>query len=89
MDYQKPENLAGALTVFQQALALDSKYALAYAGLGETYWRKYELDKDPQWIGPAQRACRQAVQLDERASEGHNFLGQLEEGTGAYEDAAR
>jgi tetratricopeptide (TPR) repeat protein/TolB-like protein len=89
LDYQKPESLAGALTVFRQALALDSHYALAYAGLGETYWRKYEFDKDPQWIGPAREACRQAIQLDERASEGHICLGQLEEGTGAYEEAAR
>lgn len=89
LDYQKPESLAAALTVFRQALALDSRYALAYAGLGETYWRKYELDKDPQWIGPAREACRQAVELDERASEGHICLGQLEEGTGTYEEAAR
>jgi eukaryotic-like serine/threonine-protein kinase len=89
LDYQKPESLAAALTVFRQALARDSRYALAYAGLGETYWRKYELDKDPQWIGPARQACRQAVELEERASEGHICLGQLEEGTGAYEAAAR
>ena len=89
LDYQKPESLAAALTVFRQALVLDSRYALAYAGLGETYWRKYELDKDPQWIGPAREACRQAVELDERASEGYICLGQLEEGTGSYEEAAR
>lgn len=89
LDYQRPESLAAALTVFRQALALDSHYALAYAGLGETYWRKYELEKDPQWIGPAREACRQSVELDGRASEGHICLGQLEEGTGAYEEAAQ
>jgi len=47
--YEKPENVESAIGAFDNALELDPKYARAYAGRGEAYWRKYESTKDPQW----------------------------------------
>src|SRR6201999_580059 len=44
-----------AIELFQQAIRMDSKYALAYAGLGEAYWRKYRETSDTQWVEPARR----------------------------------
>ena len=45
-DYQKPESIDSAITVFTKALDQDPDYALALAGLGEAYWQKYRLTRD-------------------------------------------
>ena len=66
-DYDKTENLDSAITVFQRAIALDPNYALAYAGLGETYWQKYLASKDPRWVQPARHACERALNPDRAA----------------------
>ena len=39
--YEQAEKLETAIGLFQQALQRDPAYALAYAGLGEAYWRQY------------------------------------------------
>jgi serine/threonine-protein kinase len=86
-EYQKPENVESAITVFQHALEKDPQYALAYAGLGESYWRKYELSHDKQWADQAQKSCNKAVALDLKSDATHVCLGLVYEGTGRYEDA--
>lgn len=88
-DYFKPGNLDSAISEFSQALALDSKYAPAYAGLGEAYWYKYEDDENQDWISKATAACEQSLQHNDRSAEGHNCLGVVNQGTGKYELAAR
>ena len=88
-DYQKPENIDNAITVFNHALEKDPRYALAYAGLGEAYWRKYALNKDGKLVAQASAACERAVALQDQQSAGHNCLGMVDEGTGKYELAAQ
>jgi len=83
-DYQRPENLESAISVFNHALELDAKYAPAYAGLGQAYWYKYEATRDASWVDKATQACERAIQLDERSAEGHNCLGMVYQGTGKY-----
>jgi len=56
-DYQKPESVQSAIEVFRHALEKDSKYALAYAGLGEAFWRRYQQTQDTKWVGEALTAC--------------------------------
>ncbi|HEV2715535.1 MAG TPA: serine/threonine-protein kinase, partial [Terriglobales bacterium] len=56
-DWRKPENLTSAEIVFEQALKVDPNFGQAEAGLGQTYWLKYQLSKQKQWIPPAQQAC--------------------------------
>jgi tetratricopeptide (TPR) repeat protein len=85
---RKPENLTSAEIVFRQALKVDPNFGQAEAGLGETYWLKYQLFKQKQWIAPAQQACTKAVDLGNAGAEGHMCLGMLEDGTGEYEKAA-
>jgi eukaryotic-like serine/threonine-protein kinase len=87
-NYDKAENLDSAVSVFKQALALDPKYALAYAGLGEAYWQKYEASKDARWIESARQACEQALIPDAKLAEAHVCLGRVESGTGESEKAA-
>jgi len=65
----------------------DPLYGLAYAGLGEAYWRKYEVTKNRQWIQSAVEYCTQAVQLDERLSPAHITLGIIHTGQNHHQKA--
>jgi serine/threonine-protein kinase len=86
-DYHKPENLEAAIAVFGHALQRDPNYALAYAGLGEAYWYKYEATRAREWVDKAFGACQRAVVLGPEASSGHTCLGTVYNGTGKYEQA--
>ena len=87
-NYDRLENLDNAISVFERALRLDSKYALAYAGLGDAYWKKYESSKDSRWVEHSRQACQQALALDAKLATAHICLGTVGNGTGQYEQAA-
>jgi tetratricopeptide (TPR) repeat protein len=76
-----------AITLFQWALKEDPNYALAHAGLGRSYWLKYDASKEREWVETARQACERAVSLDAKLAAGHNCLGTLYNGTGQYEKA--
>jgi TolB-like protein/DNA-binding winged helix-turn-helix (wHTH) protein/Tfp pilus assembly protein PilF len=63
-----------ALSYYQQAIDADPNYALAYAGLADTY---HELwDTPPREAIPKSRAASEkALQLDEGLAEAHSSLG--------------
>src|SRR5579862_4828024 len=86
-DFEKFENIDSAVTEFQHALDQDANYSLAYAGLGEAFYRKYQFSKDSTWVSKAKDACQHSVSLKSDQPEGHNCLGLLDLGTGAYEQA--
>jgi len=87
-DRQKTEKLINtAISLFERAIDQDSRYALAYAGLGEAYWRKYRATKDTQWIEHAVRNCEHAVELNDLLAPVHVALGMVQRGTGRYEEA--
>ncbi|HYG99281.1 MAG TPA: tetratricopeptide repeat protein [Terriglobales bacterium] len=86
-DFHKSENLDSAMTVFRRALDRDPKYALAWAGIGQTAWFKYDLARDPAWLNTARDACQRAVSLDDNVAGPHTCLGVVHNGTGHYEDA--
>jgi serine/threonine-protein kinase len=88
-DFHKAENLQNASTVFQHALERDPNFALAYAGLGETYWYQFQLTHDSGWVEMSVAACQKAVDLVPSAAEGHTCLGVAHNGTGKYEQAAQ
>jgi tetratricopeptide (TPR) repeat protein len=85
---QKRENLDSAITVFGHALEQDPNYSLAIAGLGEAYWRHYELDKENHWASQARTSCEKAISMDSNKAESHTCLGMVYTGTGKYDDAA-
>ncbi|HYL72758.1 MAG TPA: tetratricopeptide repeat protein [Bryobacteraceae bacterium] len=78
-----------ALEMFQKAITLDPKYALAYAGLGEAYWWKYRVTRDTQWTEPAQKNCKTALALNDRLAPVYVTLGIIDEGAGQHEDAIK
>jgi serine/threonine-protein kinase len=85
--YEKVENIARAITSFEKAIGQDSRYALAYAGLGEAYWRKYKDTMDPQWIHLALANCQRAVELNNLLAPAHVTLGMVRAGTGEAAEA--
>jgi len=82
-EYQNLENIDSAIEVFGRALDRDPNFSLAYAGLGESYWQKYELTHDRQWVAKALEACQRAS----AGGYGHICLGTVYNGTGKYEEA--
>src|SRR5262249_11412128 len=75
LNFDRAENLDNAIGVFRRASENDSRYALAYAGLGEAYWRKYEATKSPVWVEPARAACEGALAINPNIAEPHGCLG--------------
>jgi tetratricopeptide (TPR) repeat protein len=89
-DYDKRENIENAVKVFNTALELDPRYAGAYAGRGQAYWKMYETRgnaKDLRWIDGSRRDCEHSLSLDKRLAAGHACLGTVYKGTGHYEEA--
>ncbi|KAB2968535.1 MAG: tetratricopeptide repeat protein, partial [Thermoanaerobaculia bacterium] len=87
LDFQDPAAVEAAVADFQQALQRDADFALAYAGLGEAYWRLWELRHEPEVVELARRACLRAVQLNDLLAPVHVTLGLLDRGTGQPERA--
>lgn len=89
LDYQRPGNTDNAIDLFNRALSHDSRYAPAYAGLGQAFWQKYETTHDPSWIAQAQTACSQAAALGSNLATSHSCLGTIALGTGRHDEAAQ
>ena len=80
--YERLDSVDVAIADFQRAIAADPKYAQAHAGLGEAYWRKYQLTKDSHWPDEARASCDRALELDDRLAAAHLTLGVIDVGTG-------
>ena len=87
LNWDRDNNLDTALTLFQSALDIDSRYALALAGRGEAYWRKYELTRSAAWVGPAKAHCEGALAIDDTLAQPHICLAMVLNGTGEFERA--
>jgi serine/threonine-protein kinase len=86
-EYDRPENLNSAATLFQEALQQDSGFALAHAGLGEVDRYQYMFGHDPAKIAAALESCTHAVSLDSQSGEAHTCLGRVLQETGKPERA--
>ena len=65
-----------AITMYQQAIELDDKYALAYAGMADAYSHLYRYaDATPENVEKAERASKKAVELDPDSAEAHASRG--------------
>jgi len=74
------EGLRRAVDFFQQALAKDSGYALAYAGLADSYFSlaySAEVLHPQEAVPKAKAAALKALELDESLAEAHATLGAI------------
>jgi len=87
-DYVVPEKVDNAVTLFHRALEKDSTYAAATAGLGEAYWRKFQLVHDMRWADAAISNCQKAAELGPQLAAAHTCLGRVFRAKGNYESSA-
>jgi adenylate cyclase len=70
------QDLQKAIEYFQQAIALDPNYALAFAGLSEAYSQlSTNGAASHDLMMKSKEAALKALSLDERLAEGHSALG--------------
>lgn len=81
------ENLLAAARLFSEAIGKDSAFALAYAGLAESYWQLYEETGDTGWVLPARETARLAVERGHSVGAVWVTAAMIASGTGRYAEA--
>jgi serine/threonine-protein kinase len=79
---QDVKNITAAIDFYQQALAKDSGFALAYTGLADANMAMYQEKKESIWAERAQGAAQQAQRLNDNLPEVHFSLGSVYSATG-------
>ena len=73
-----PESLTAAVEYFNRAIANDPEYALAYAGLADSYIQLAGRARPPREAMPKARlAIERALSIDPNLAEGYASLGQV------------
>ncbi len=81
-------NIDFAVILFQKAVELDSRFAAAYAGLGEAYAIIYrDFDRKDIWLDKALDASLKALMYDSTLSDAYASLGLSYFGKNALDDA--
>ena len=77
------EGFERAVSYFNQAIDLDPDYALAYAGLADSYSLQsaYVYVEGVEIMEAAQKAATRATELDDRLAEAHTSLGFIHDHT--------
>jgi TolB-like protein/Tfp pilus assembly protein PilF len=88
--YEKPKN-EQAISMFKNALDLDSSFSLAHAGLSLCYtqYKNTGWDEDEKWLSLAEDSARRAIDLDENSAEARFALGFVYEQRKQYEEMER
>ncbi len=76
MNKATKDGLIKGVEYFRQAIALDPKYAMAYAGLADSYRRRGRYGVAPAEFVPKSRAAIvKALELDDTVAYAHSMLG--------------
>ncbi|MGA7836547.1 MAG: protein kinase [Ignavibacteriaceae bacterium] len=82
--YESAENVEEAIRLLTLATKIDTSYALAYAGLGEAYWRYYQITKKSELTDRSIAAAKKGFILDSTLTAINITLGMIYNGTGKY-----
>ncbi|MEB2361292.1 MAG: protein kinase [Bryobacteraceae bacterium] len=82
--FDRMEDVDRAIAAFNQSVAIDPDYALAYAGRAEAYWWKYVRERDSQLLERVREDCRRAMSLDGNLAAVHMTMGLVNTGTGRF-----
>ena len=86
--FERLDSVNNAIELFQRSVLGDQQFALGHAALGEAYWRKYELTKDPALVAAARTELAQALEIDRNSPIVRITRAIVARGTGEYETAA-
>jgi serine/threonine-protein kinase len=84
---QDLKNVQAAITLYEDALKQDPRFALAYAGISDSALRLYRTTKDAMWAERALSSALQAQRLDENSVEVLLALGSVYQATGRTAEA--
>ncbi len=84
-------SLQVAIQMFKEALEIDPNYALAYAGLGDSYYqfidKGYETDKS--FLVKAEEAAKKSLSIDPECAEAYKALGTIYQRLGKINSAKK
>ncbi|HEX3186966.1 MAG TPA: protein kinase [Pyrinomonadaceae bacterium] len=74
-----PADFKQSITFFEQAIAKDPNYALAYSGLADSYTllTVYSSESPRELMPKAKQAALKALELDDKLAEAHASYGQI------------
>jgi tetratricopeptide (TPR) repeat protein len=88
--HEQRGNIKPALEMFSQAIEIDPRYALAYAGLADASALRYTwYEKDEAYLERADVASRRALELDPELAEAHAARANVLALTNRYEEAEK
>ena len=85
--FNQTDRMDKAIALFQKAIQLDPKYALAYAGMGEAWLEKFKVTRDPESIKEAFSSSSRALELQASLVPVRITMGQVLLAKGQYEEA--
>ena len=85
--YDDEGNIDEALRLYEEAISIDSTYALAYAGAGFGYARKYYYSKEIAFFEKAGTYVDRALELNDTLAEVWMAVGRVRLDTGELEEA--
>jgi tetratricopeptide (TPR) repeat protein/TolB-like protein len=80
--WDKPGNLDRSIDMFTEVCRKDRQFALAFAGLGESYRLRYSLDHDQKSLEAALQASKRAAELNTKLAPVYVTLGRIHDATG-------
>ena len=83
------DHVVDAVALFDEAVALDPSYSLAYVGLGRAYWSIFRTTKDPEDARRASESARLAMAPRDQLASAHIVAGLVENHNGDFPAAAR
>jgi tetratricopeptide (TPR) repeat protein len=73
-----PEDMEKSIGYFRQAIEMDPKYAMAYAGMSDALMRLDLAGKAPaEYLPQSRAAVMKALELDETVAYAHSMLGRI------------
>jgi TolB-like protein/Flp pilus assembly protein TadD/predicted Ser/Thr protein kinase len=78
------ESLDFATGAFNQAIRLDPEFALAYVGLSEALWNRYDIDRNAATLAEAEAAAERAADLDDELAAAQVALARVHRSRGRY-----
>ena len=80
-------NVDAAIDAFNEALGVDPRFAIAYAGMGSAYRQKYNDTRDPVWAAKAIESATNALRIDPDLAEVRYVLALTLAGAGRQDEA--
>lgn len=81
------DDLNEAIDLFEQAVIVDPEFALGYAGLGEGYWKQFEVTGDVEYVNLAETALNRANTINNQLAPVQHLYGLVKSGTGDYQES--